>query len=92
MAAPRQIPLFDLGPDPVSAQMRKDLAKLERRRPDGLYRWGRHWRNDTDRIGHDDAVPLLAYRLARVDYTPPTPRQKITQEGRRVAAELGERP
>lgn len=88
MAAPRQIPLFDLGPPPVTAQMRRDLAKLEHRRPFGLYRWGRHWRNDTDRIAHDDAIALLARQLARVDYAPRTPRLKITGAGRRILAEM----
>ncbi|MBB3937897.1 hypothetical protein [Aureimonas phyllosphaerae] len=88
MRAAEQIPLFDLGAPPVTAQMRKDLAKLEAARPWGMPRFKNDWRTPAARITGQNAAILRLHGLARTDYEPRTPALKITPAGRRIVAAM----
>ncbi|KQQ81963.1 hypothetical protein [Aureimonas sp. Leaf324] len=88
MARPEQIPLFDLGPDPVTAQIRSDLAKLEAARPWGMPRFKNDWRTPAARISGQNAAILRLHGFARTDYEPRTPALKITPAGRRIVAAM----
>lgn len=83
-----QLDLLDLPPF-LTADMRRDLAKLEAAQPLGLTRQkGRFFQDYAKRrVSTADAAMLTASGLARVDYAGRYPRLKITAKGRKEIAE-----
>lgn len=83
-----QATLFDLGPPPVTEDMRRDLKRLDDARPLGLTRVGNDYHGLPGWVRQFDAAVLTARDLAKVDYAGRYPRLKITAAGRAVLANL----
>ncbi len=70
MAQSRQIPLFDLGPDPVHSADAQGFRQARCRAPVGHARFKNDWRTPSARITAQDAAILRLHGFA----APTTPR------------------